>query len=67
MLFEIHDIILHRLWKTARKTRRKFLEKHLDVKMWGISRFQQFRSGVYYWAEKTTAKWYFCHVHDVAY
>ena len=62
MLFEIHDIILHRLWKAAYKARRKFLKKSLSNTMWGISRFQQLRSGVYYRAEEITAKWYFNHV-----
>lgn len=61
MLFEIHDILLHRMWKAAYKARRKFLKKSLSNSMWGISHFQQFRSGIYYWAEKTTARWYFNH------
>lgn len=60
MLFEIHDIILHRLWKAAKKARSAYM-KRIMFSTWYISRWECCLSGVYYWAEKTTARWYFNH------
>lgn len=59
-LFEVHDILLHRLWKAAYKARRAYM-KRIMFSTWTISRWECCLSGIYYWAEKTTARWYFNH------
>lgn len=65
MLFEVHDILLHRLWKMALKARKEVINQMLDGKTLT-------RAAPLYWTQKRiyfavlslerlTRRWYFNH------
>ena len=64
MFFEVHDIILHRLWKAARDRRLKVIKQFWDIKYPTRNQQRRYRNAYTFWTKAIviTREWYLGHV-----
>lgn len=63
MLFELHDILLHRMWKIARDQRVRLIHEFLALKYPTPNQYRHYNRGYTFWSKiiVTTREWYLNH------
>lgn len=63
MLFELHDVLLHRLWKFARDRRLTLIREFLGLKYRSASQQRRYRNAYTFWTKAIviTREWYLNH------
>lgn len=63
MLFELHDILLHRMWKIARDQRVRLIREFWALKYPTVSQCRKYQRGYTFWSKiiVTTREWYLNH------